>query len=854
MAATPGSRVGAYEIADLLGAGGMGEVYRAHDRRLGRDVAVKLLPAALTSDPDRRQRFELEARAAAALNHPNILAVYDIGDHDGVPYIVAELLEGRTLRELLDEGALPARKAVDYAMQAAHGLAAAHAKGIVHRDLKPENLFVTRDGRVKLLDFGLAKLVDAPGARGGVSVAATVPADTGAGTVLGTVGYMAPEQVRGEPADARADIFALGAVLFEMLTGRRAFAHHSAVETMAAILREDPLEQPEMARIVSPGLQRIVRHCLEKSPDERFQSIRDLAFDLSALSEPSSLASGAAVPVRRSQSRRTLYRIAGLLAALAFAFAAFTFGRRTATTVPLSFTTLTFRRGTVLSARFTADAYAVVYAAKWGSAPFEVFMTPPEGPQSRSLGLPPDTDVLAVSSKGELAVSLHRQFRGGFSWSGTLAQAGLGGGAPRELIEDVQLADWTPDGSRLAIVRETAGRTRLELPAGTVLYETGGWISHMRVSPRGDRVAFLDHPARGNDAGGVSVVDLAGRRQELVTGWDSIQGLAWSGEEIWFSGAENGITRGVYAVSMRGHVRPVARIGGIVTLHDISPAGRVLLTRDDVRLEIAGRSRDATHETDLSWLDWSLVRDLTNDGRLLFDETAEGGGPRGSVYMRRLDGSPAVRLGEGSGAVFSPDAKFALALQYPNAIVALPTGPGQPVAIPVGDIRVQSALFLPDGQRVLVFGNRQGRGIQMSVQSLDGRDARVIGPEGVSARGGVSPDGRFVATHGPDRRLYLYPIDGGPPRAIEGIAPDDLVIGWSADSTALRMHERRQFPVTVYEVDVATGRRRVFKEIREGAGAADLGILRLLFSPDGQDYAYTHYHYDSTLYLVDNVR
>src|SRR5262249_46959275 len=282
MTISAGSRLGPYEVVSPLGAGGMGEVYRARDTRLGREVAIKVLPPSLSADADRLRRFEQEARAAGVLNHPNITAVYDIGEHCGAPYVVQELLEGETLRQALAGAKLPPRKAIEYALQIAHGLAAAHEKGIVHRDLKPENLFVTKDGRVKILDFGLAKLVHAetgPEATG----LPTVTGGTEPGVVLGTLGYMSPEQVKGKAADARSDIFSFGAILYEMLSGRRAFHGDSAAETMSAILREEPPDLSVTNQSISPGLERIVRHCIEKNPEQRFHSAHDVAFALEAL-------------------------------------------------------------------------------------------------------------------------------------------------------------------------------------------------------------------------------------------------------------------------------------------------------------------------------------------------------------------------------------------------------------------------------------------------------------------------------------------------------------------------------------------------------------------------------------------
>src|SRR5215472_16392970 len=300
MALTAGTKLGPYEIQSQLGAGGMGEVYRADDPRLQRYVALKVLPAFVSRDPDRLRRFEQEARAAGALNHPNIVAVFDVGTHEGVPYLITELLEGSSLRARM-VGPIPARKATDYGVQIAQGLAAAHQKGIVHRDLKPENIFICRDGRAKILDFGLAKLT-APEPSDATVTSLGGIEQTGSGVVLGTAGYMSPEQVRGEKADSRSDIFSFGIILCEALTGQRAFTGSTAADRASAILKEDPPELRSSGPKISPALSRIVYRCLEKNPQERFESARDLAFHLETLSadshSDSSKASSSAVPRR----------------------------------------------------------------------------------------------------------------------------------------------------------------------------------------------------------------------------------------------------------------------------------------------------------------------------------------------------------------------------------------------------------------------------------------------------------------------------------------------------------------------------------------------------------------------------
>src|SRR5580704_6261862 len=317
MALASGTKLGPYQIQSLIGAGGMGEVYRAHDSRLERTVAIKVLPASFSADRERLQRFSQEARAAAALNHPNILSIFDIGEAQGAPYVVSELLEGETLRERLGTGVLPTRRVIDYAVQVAKGLAAAHEKGIVHRDLKPENLFLTNDGRVKILDFGLAKLTQ-PQSSSSSGDAPTVQVATETGLVMGTAGYMSPEQVRGKPADHRSDIFSFGAILYEMISGKRAFHGESAADTMSAILKEETPELSETARNVPPGMERIVRHCLEKHPAQRFQSAGDLAFDLEALTDVSSSGSksgaqAAVQQVARGESSRQLAAAVGVI-------------------------------------------------------------------------------------------------------------------------------------------------------------------------------------------------------------------------------------------------------------------------------------------------------------------------------------------------------------------------------------------------------------------------------------------------------------------------------------------------------------------------------------------------------------
>ena len=511
----------------------MGEVYRAHDPKLNRDVAIKILPEALAADPDALARFEREAQAVAALSHPNILAIFDFGRQADTVYAVMELLEGETLRARLGNGALPSRKAVELAAQIAEGLAAAHDKGIVHRDLKPENIFVTHDGRAKVLDFGLAKAVALGGATAPADPGASMQVTSGhtsAGMVLGTAAYMSPEQVRGEAVDHRSDIFAFGAVLYEMLTGRPAFGRETATESMTAILKEEP---PEIAGAdLSPGLQRIVEHCLEKKPGERFQSARDVAFALEALSGSATM-SGPATVVSRPGWRRWLVAggalaVAALLgvSGLALRRSGETAGRRSAAE-SVSFTEVSARPQAIFRAAFQPDGETIVYSAAIEGHVPDLYVIRPDHPEPEPLGLS-RTHLLAISSTGEMAVLTSVRFIAQRVFTGTLARVSPGSTGRRQILESVHDADWSPDGSELAIIRDADGKDRLEYPIGRALYETAGYLSDLRVSPRGDRVALFEHPARWDDRGSLIVLDRAGHRTVLSGEYESEEGLAWS--------------------------------------------------------------------------------------------------------------------------------------------------------------------------------------------------------------------------------------------------------------------------------------------------------------------------------------
>ena len=853
---TRGMRLGPYEILALLGAGGMGEVYRAKDTRLNREVAVKILPQIFVQNPAALARFEREAQAIAALSHPNIRAIHDFGREGNILYAVAELLQGETLQERLTEGALSQRKAVEIALAIAHGLSAAHEKGIVHRDLKPANVFLTNDGGVKLLDFGLAKVMphhpvapDAPTAH-----LATAP-----GIVMGTVGYMSPEQVRGKPVDYRSDIFSFGAILYEMLSGQRAFRGDSVADTMAAILKEEPPDLSNLNRTVSPALERVVGHCLEKSPERRFQSAPDLAFHLEAIS---SIPSAPAAVQPESVARwRRLPRLAlGAVLAAAVVAGAVWLLAPSRTAEPPRYHRLTFRRGTILSARFLKGGDSIVYGAAWDGEPFRVFSVQAGRRESAAVALPP-ADVLSVSASGELALALDRRFSRRFTFEGTLARAPFAGGAPREVLERVEEADWAPDGS-LAVVRIVRGETRLEWPEGRVLVHTPGWISHLRFAPDGNQIAYLDHPVVGDDRGAVALVRAGEAPRRLTSVYDSAQGLAWAprGSEVWFSASEEGgSTQALRAVTLAGKVRTVARAPGRLRLLDISRDGRVLVTLETSVISVFVRGPGGREERDLSWLDSSTARDLSADGRqLLLSVEGEGAGAAPSaIYLRPTDGSPPVRLGDGVPTMLSADGKWVVAIVFgsPARLWLIPTGPGEPKLIPRGQIdEYHWALLLPDGRHVVISGNEKGRGVRLFVQEVDGATARPITPEGEGFLMTPSPDGKLVPSTGPTGEERLYPVDGGAPRPLPGVRNGDDILLWSADGRSILVERRPSLPARIDRVDVATGRAVLWREITPADRTGMITVTSVLISPDESTLSYSVSRLLSELYVVDGLR
>jgi serine/threonine protein kinase len=848
MALTAGTKLGPYEIVAPLGAGGMGEVYRARDTRLNRDVAVKVLPAAFSRDPNRLRRFQHEAQASAALNHPNILAIHDFGQHDGSPYIVSEFLEGETLRERLRSGALPVRKAIDYALQITRGLSAAHEKAIVHRDLKPENVFLTKDGRIKILDFGLAKLTQPETD----SESPTVTAQTDPGVVMGTVGYMSPEQVKGQVADHRSDLFSFGAIFYEMLCGRRAFHGETSVETMSAILKEDPPDLCVTNRNLSPALEHFVHHCLEKNREERFQAARDVVYDLEGVSAVSTDSAA----VRTRETFRLGKLLIPALAALVTAVAGYLVGRQSETKSAPVFHRLTFQRGQVGRARFSPDGHTVVYSASWEGRPPQIYSTRAEFPEPHSLDLS-GYNVLGISPANELAVG-SGLFGTETDSDVTLARVPMTGGAPRSVVEHVGDAAWAPDGT-LAVVRLLNGRARLEYPVGNALYETTGFINFVRFSPKGDRIAFLNHPAVPDSTGSVEVIDLEGRKQILSKVWDAVAGLAWTpkADEIWFTASPTGTNPSLYAVTPSGHQRLVLSIPGGLLLYDIASDGRVLLGFDNLQAGTTGHRFGDAAERDLSWFDKTIPLDISSDGQwLLLEDVGELAGPNGSEGMRKMDGSPVVRLGEGGGGVFSADGKWATSIVrgQEHQIILLPIGAGQPRRIEIPGIEhLQGSIAsTPDGQRHFLSGTERGRGARIYVQSLDGGKAQPITPEGVSD-GAPSADGKYVAAQDADGHLAIYPVEGGSPRNVPGVLQNNSIVRWTSDRSSLYVWANTP-PAKLYQVNLTSGKAQLVREFIPSDPAGVTSISNVVTSPDGKNYAYGYIRELSTLYVVEGLK
>jgi Tol biopolymer transport system component len=737
-----------------------------------------------------------------------------------------------------------------------------HGKHVVHRDLKPSNVMLTASG-VKLLDFGLAKLRD-----GEYEEAAQKPTRsvhlTDQGTVLGTLPYMAPEQVEGRPADARTDTFALGVVLYEMITGSSPFQGTSQASLAAAILTHEPLPISSRLPAAPASLDRVVERCLAKDPDERWQSAKDLASALRWSADDNTARHPATGP-EVSPRHHSVTAIAAIAVATAVIAAAVwaAGGRRGGAASDLTprFIPVTFRAGTLTSARFTPDGDSIVYSAAWGVDPYGLFMTRRDSVESRRLDVP-NAKLLGVSPSGDIAFLRGPQST--LRWlspgPGTLLRVSLAGGGPRELLDDVIAADWKPGGTDLAVVR----RGQVEFPIGTKIFGQHRF-THARVAPDGQRLALVEGPGRDADgkqvAAAIVLLDRSGRKTTLSSGWGDSASLAWSpsGDEVWFTAnrLEDRTSSALHAVTMDRRERVILPSASrFLSIHDVFSDGRVLLSSTVSRMGCSCLAPGDTQPRDLGWLDGPAPEALSADGRLvLMAEVLRGSGAAGSIYLRGTDGSDAVRLGDGFPEDLSPDRKWVLATPKGSRThwFLLPTGTGIPRALPPGPVVERfEANFLPDGRRIVFGGRAKDQRPQIFVQDVQSGVVRAISPENTGSALVASPDGRFVIGAMGAKR-FLLPVDGGAPVPFPVMAPGDTALQWSSDGRGLYVRRGVTWPPVVDRIEISTGRRQAWKTIQPADPVGVDIVVRILVTPDGKAYCHDYIRFLSELFIVEGL-
>jgi len=831
----------------------MGEVYRARDTRLGREVALKVISDGAVLDRERLERFEQEARLAGSLNHPNLVVVHDVGSEGGAPFLVTELLEGESLRHRLSRGRLPLRTALEVGAQLAEGLAAAHARGIVHRDVKPENVFLTSDGRAKLLDFGIAKLTAPRAIEGHRNLLDTTVTPEGIGTrpgaVLGSPGYMSPEQVRGDPVDARTDIFSLGSVLYEMLAGAPAFPAKSLIESGHAILESEPAPLPES---VPASVDVLVRRCLEKEPARRFQSAADLAFALGAATAPTS---GKAQPIVPRTSRSWVGRFALLGAGLALivvvALTTRWISRRLDAPAFPTFERIGFREGAVGRARFTPEG-RVVFSASFERMPEEVYGYVPGSPGLQSLGLR-TARLAAVSSKtGELGLLMGTT---SFTWPatvGTLAQVPAVGGVPRELAEQVVFADWCL--GELAVARRGPRGMWIERPLGTKVWEGTGEIAALRCSPDGRQLAFLH---QDNGPPEMIVLDRSKTAHVVLTSSPqvgSLVSLAWTpdGKRLRFTAAGESFLGSFSSVSLRGDVRPLYRFPEFRLLQDIAPDGTMIFSTLDSRRQHALMRPGQPSHRELAG-EWAVMIELSRDGQtLLLGELWQG-----TAVLGPTDGRAPKVIGGGFPIALSPDGRRLAMTGNGQQLFLVPTGAGATEEVPLSGLLVAYGQWSRDGRRLWIAA-REKAGARFQLFPVDVATRKLLEPLPGSdifpdAAIAISPDDQWIAASGADRALIVYPVKKGEPVQIRSVQADlrPSPAGWTSTGE-LWVNLPAATPPRLVRVELPTGKitRSIDIDLLQ-LGADE--ILEAKITPDESLLAVEYVVFRSRLELVKGI-
>lgn len=860
MTLAAGTRLGPYEIVSPLGAGGMGEVYRARDVKLEREVALKALPAEFARDPERVARFEREAKVLASLNHPGIAAIFGLHEHDGTRFLAMELVPGEDLSQRLARGALPLEEAMRAAAGIAEALEAAHDHGVIHRDLKPANVQLASEGKVKLLDFGLAKPLDpmdggSRGSSAGLSQSPTLttPA-TMAGVILGTASYMSPEQARGQSVDRRTDIWAFGCVVYEMLTGARAFGGATVTDVLAAVVAREP-DWEKLPAATPPAVRRLLRRCLEKDARKR---LRD-AGDARLLLEETPEEAKPALAARARPARARLFAAIGLALAIGGVAAGWWIAHRdVASASSTTFRRLTFARGMMRSARFAPDGRTIVYGAAWGGPPTRIHMVRTDAPETAPIPVPPG-ELLSISRSGEIAIALGAAYYGWMA-DGTLARTSLMGGAPREILAHVRAADWSPDGSQLAIVHRVDDYDQLEYPIGNVLDKTTGYFGDIRISPDGERVAYTDHPAWGDNRGGLAVVDRNGKKTMLASGFSAVQGLAWApnGREVWYTTPGDDAGGALLATDLSGHSRVVYRSIASIELFDIASNGQVLLSRHHAQREVLAMLAGYPSERSLVVAgEASMARGITADGRAVL--VANQMPADYETFAIRADRTGAVRLTSGEAIGISPDGAWAMtgSADYKTLFVTpLGMGPTRTIPNPDGIEYLSLTTWLPDGRRFIVAGHQGSDPSRGFVCDIATGAGTPFGDSGITwplfSSPPVSPDGKYAVFQDASGKPKQWPIDGGEAIPIPGTLPEDQPLTFTEDGTALFV-AGRSLPISIERLDLATGRRTPWMTLTP-TDPAGLRYAVAMITPSGKHWTLSTAKLLTDLYLVEGLR